>query len=224
MNRLADWRLSLQRRWLTLLTHGAVLLSLGWLGWQYAYNQLGVNPIQELTFRTGKSALILLVLSLTCTPLNILSGFKRVLVLRRPLGLYAFLYAGLHFLIFVGLDYGFDTMLIGQEIAEKRYILVGLAAFVLLVPLAVTSTQGWMRRLGKNWKRLHRIVYGATFLAVLHYLWAVKSDIREPLVYGGVIGVLLVLRLPPVRRVVQHWRGYRVVDKRLSVQPPIADE
>lgn len=224
MHGLSHVRSYLQQQWLTLVTHTAVLVSLGWLGWQYASNQLGVNPIQELTFRTGKSALILLVLSLTCTPLHTLFGIKRVLVLRRPLGLYAFLYASVHLLIFVGLDYGFDVTLIGQEIVEKRYILVGLAAFVLLVPLAVTSTRGWMRRLGKNWKRLHRIVYGAALLAMLHYLWVVKSDIREPLLYGGVIVVLLVLRLPPVRRVVRGWRGYRVADKELRGQPPPADQ
>jgi methionine sulfoxide reductase heme-binding subunit len=200
---------SLKKHWLLLVTHVGALLPLALLVGGYFTNQLGVNPIQEITFRTGKFALVLLVLSLACTPVNTVFGFKRVLPLRRPLGLYAFLYVCLHLLTFVGLDYGFAPGLIRQEIVEKRYILVGFAAFLLLLPLAVTSTRGWMRRLGKNWKRLHRLVYAAALLAVLHYVWVVKSDIREPLIYGGVILLLLLLRLPQVRRGITTWRQRR---------------
>jgi sulfoxide reductase heme-binding subunit YedZ len=169
---------------------------------------LTVNPIQDITFRTGKYALVLLVLSLACTPLNTVLGFKSVLRVRRTLGLYAFMYVGLHFLTFIGLDFGFDLELIREAIFEKRYALVGFSAFLILLPLAITSTKGWMKRLGKNWKRLHRGVYLAGLLAVVHFVWLVKSDIREPLLYGAVVVILLILRISGVRRVVSHWRGW----------------
>ena len=114
--------------------------------------------------------------------------------------LYAFLYAAVHFLIFSVLDYGLDLSLIWDAIAEKRFVLVGFAAFLILTPLAITSTKGWMRRLGKNWKRLHYGVYLAAVLVIVHFVWLVKADIRRPLLYGAVVALLLVLRLPPVRR------------------------
>lgn len=148
-----------------------------------------------------------MILSLLCTPLNILFGWKVVLPLRRPLGLYAFFYVCLHLLIFSVLDYGLDWGLIQQTIAEKRYVLVGFAAFLLLLPLALTSTKGWMRRLGKRWKQLHRLVYLAAFLAVVHFVWLVKSDIREPLLYGAALAVLLLLRLAPLRRAIVRVRS-----------------
>lgn len=198
---------TLRKNWLHWLTHLGALFPLAWLLWDYFTDGLTVNPIQDITFRTGKAALILLVLSLACTPLNILFGWRSVLPLRKPLGLYAFLYVSLHFLIFVGLDYGFDGDLLYEAIFEKRYALVGFVAFLILLPLALTSTQGWMRRLGKNWKRLHRWVYLAGLLAVVHYVWLVKSDIREPLVYGGIVAVLLLLRLSWVRKTVTGWRN-----------------
>lgn len=144
-------------------------------------DNLTVNPIQDITFRTGKTALVLLVLSLAATPINTMFGFRPALKVRRALGLYAFLYVSLHFLIFIGLDYAFDQGLIYEAILEKRYALVGFAAGLVLLPLAITSTKGWMKRLGKNWKRLHRLVYLAALLAAVHYIWLVKSDIREPL-------------------------------------------
>jgi sulfoxide reductase heme-binding subunit YedZ len=150
----------------------------------------------------------LLVLSLACTPINSVFGFKPVLRVRRALGLYAFMYVSLHFLIFVGLDYGFDLALIREAVLEKRYALVGFAAFLILLPLAVTSTKGWMRRLGRLWKRLHRVVYLAALLAVLHFVWLVKSDVREPLIYGAVVGVLLVLRITRVRHYVSRFRSW----------------
>ncbi len=163
-------------------------------------NNLTANPIQDITFRTGKTALVLLVLSLAATPVNTLFGFKQAIKVRRALGLYAFMYVVMHLLIFVGLDYVLDPELILEAIFEKRYALVGFTAFLLLLPLAITSTKGWMRRLGRNWKRLHRLVYVAALLAVIHYVWLVKSDIREPLVYGGIVLILLILRLSKVRR------------------------
>jgi sulfoxide reductase heme-binding subunit YedZ len=198
---------TLRKNWLRILTHVGAVTPLAWLLWDYWFDNLTVNPIQDITFRTGKPALILLTLSLACTPVNTLFGFKQALPLRKPLGLYAFMYVSLHFLIFIGLDYGFDWGLLYEAIFEKRYALVGFAAFLILLPLAVTSTQGWMRRLGKNWKRLHRWVYLAGILAVIHYVWLVKSDIREPLLYGATVALLLILRLPAVRKAVTHFRS-----------------
>ncbi len=185
--------------------------------WDYFADNLTVNPIQDITFRTGKAALVLLVLSLACTPLNTIFGFKAALKVRRALGLYAFLYVCLHFLTFIGLDYGFDPGLIYEAIFEKRYALVGFAAFLILLPLALTSTQGWMKRLGKNWKRLHRLVYLAGLLVVIHYVWLVKSDIREPLTYGAVVGLLLIARIPVFKKGVMKFRGGLV--KRLGADP-----
>lgn len=197
----------LKRNWLRILTHVGAVIPLIWLVWDYWFDNLTVNPIQDITFRTGKPALILLVLSLACTPVNTLFGFKQVLPLRKPLGLYAFMYVCLHFLTFTGLDYGFNWGLLYEAIFEKRYALVGFAAFLILLPLTVTSTQGWMRRLGKKWKRLHRWVYLAGILAVVHYVWLVKADIREPLLYGAAVALLLILRLPVVRKAVTHFRS-----------------
>jgi sulfoxide reductase heme-binding subunit YedZ len=198
----------LRENWLRLVTHIGALFPLALLAWDYWAGQLSVNPIQDITLRTGKAALVLLVLSLACTPINTVFGYRPVLRVRRALGLYAFMYVGLHLLIFVGLDYGFDLVLIREAILEKRYALVGFAAFLVLLPLAVTSTKGWMRRLGKLWKRLHRAVYVAALLAVLHFVWLVKSDIREPLLFGAVVVVLLLLRISPIRRSVSHVRSW----------------
>lgn len=200
-------------KWLWVPVHIAALTPLAILLW-HAYQDLyhfttylTVNPIQEVTFRTGKYALVLLLLSLACTPINTVFGLKQVLPLRKPLGLYAFMYAGLHFMIFIGLDYGFDPDLLLEAIFEKRYALVGFAAFLILLPLALTSTRGWMKRLGKSWKRLHRLVYLAGLLVIIHFVWLVKSDIREPLMYGAVLGLLLLARLPGVRKFVVNWRS-----------------
>jgi len=203
-----------------IAVHIGSLIPLSLLLWDYFADNLTVNPIQDITFRTGKAALVLLVLSLACTPLNTVFGFKPALKVRRALGLYAFLYVCLHFLTFVGLDYGFDLGLIYEAIFEKRYALVGFAAFLILLSLAITSTQGWMKRLGKNWKRLHRLVYLAGLLAVVHYVWLVKSDIREPLTYGAVVGLLLVARIPVFKKGVMKFRGGLI--KRLEAEKRIA--
>jgi sulfoxide reductase heme-binding subunit YedZ len=185
------------------LTPLAVILILAWQG------RLTANPIQDITLRTGQTALVLLVLSLSITPLYTAFTIKELLPLRRRLGLYAFFYAMLHFLIFIGLDYGFDPELLKEAIFEKRYALVGFAAFLILLPLAVTSTKGWMRRLGKRWKALHRWVYVAAVLVIVHYVWLVKSDIRTPLLYGAVVAILLILRAPAVARRVRQLRQAR---------------
>jgi sulfoxide reductase heme-binding subunit YedZ len=193
---LLDW---LRARWLQVVVHGGALALLAWTIWQYWQGLFLVDPVREITTRTGRTALILLVLSLACTPLSAIFGFKRALRVRRALGLYAFLYASLHFATFVGLDYGFDADLLAQAIFDQQYVLVGLAAGLILLALALTSTRGWQRRLGKNWKRLHRLAYLAAILAVVHLTWILK-DPRDPLRYVAVLALLLVLRIPPVQK------------------------
>jgi sulfoxide reductase heme-binding subunit YedZ len=184
-------------RWLQLLTHVAALLPLAWLVWAYWQGLFVVDPVRQVTTRTGRTALILLILSLACTPISAILGFKQALRLRRPLGLYAAVYVGLHFLTFVGLDYGFDLELLRLDITYQRYVLVGFASGLLLLPLTITSTRGWQKRLGRNWKRLHRLVYLAAILDLGHFMWLVK-DLREPLRYGVVLLILLMARLPAV--------------------------
>lgn len=190
-----------------LFVHLAALAPLAALIVAALTDNLTVNPIQEATLRTGKAAMVLLTASLACTPANTALGFRQAVKVRRALGLYAFLYAIIHFSIFIGLDYGFDLRLVGLELAEKRYILVGAAALLILLPLAVTSTKGWQRRLGQTWKKLHRWVYLAGVLVIFHYAWVQKSDIREPIVWGAILGVLLLLRAPAIRKRAASWRG-----------------
>lgn len=174
---------------------------------------LSINPYQDAQRRTGNIALILLILSLACTPVNTLFRVPSVLKLNRPLGLYAYMYAFIHLFIFVGLDYGFQFNLLWLDVGDKPYIFVGLAAFLLLSLLALTSFRWWMRRMGKNWKRLHQLVYLINLLVVLHFAWAVKGDvfrlqgeILRPLLAFGVVAVLLILRIPPVRRALARRR------------------
>jgi sulfoxide reductase heme-binding subunit YedZ len=194
---------------LQVLVHAGALFPFLLLLWDGYTGNLTVNPIQAATYRTGKTALVLLAASLACTPLATLAGFREALKIRRALGLWAFFYVCLHLGIFVVIDFGLDWELIYEGIAEKRYALVGFAAFLLLLPLALTSTRGWMKRLGQRWKQLHRLVYVAAGLVIVHFVWSVKSDVREPLLFGAAIAVLLALRLPAVRRATGNWR-YRL--------------
>ena len=189
-----------------IFVHAAALVPLALMVYLWLTGGLTANPVQDLTFRTGKAALWLLVLSLAATPASTMLGFRPALKVRRALGLYAFMYTSLHFLAFVWLDYGLDVGLMIEDVGTKRYILVGLAAFLILISLAITSTRGWMKRLGKNWKRLHKLVYLAGILAVVHYAWLVKADIREPLAFGLAVGLLLLARVPAVRRPLNTFR------------------
>ncbi len=142
--------------------------------------------------------MVLLLLSLACTPIAVL-GFKRILRVRRALGLYAFVYASLHGLTFAGWDYGFDLQLLKPAILNQRFVLAGSTAFLLLLLLAITSTRGWQKRLGKNWKRLHRLVYLAGIAVIVHFVWLSK-DPRRALQYGAVLALLLAARIPIVRK------------------------
>jgi sulfoxide reductase heme-binding subunit YedZ len=194
-----------------ILIHLASLSQFALLLLDFFTDNLTVNPIQYITQKTGKAALTLLCLSLACTPAVTL-GFKSAAKVRRPLGVYACLYASFHFLTFVGLDYGFDLGLIYEAIFKKPYALVGFSAFLILLPMALTSTQGWMKRLGKRWKSLHRWVYLAGILVIVHYVWLVKSDIREPLIYGAVVVFLLLMRLSRVRAWAARFQVLRMLD------------
>jgi len=185
-------------QWFPILVHIACLLPIPWLilnAWQ---GNLTADPIRAALLRTGKVALELLILSLACTPLNNIFGFKPALRVRRALGDYSLLYTSLHFAIFVSLDYGFDLQLITNELI-RPYALVGLIAGLLLIPLAITSFSPWPKRLGKNWKRLHNLVYGINLLAALHFILVVKQGVVEPYLWLILIIFLLVLRLPPIR-------------------------
>jgi sulfoxide reductase heme-binding subunit YedZ len=189
-----------RRPWALIGVHVAGWLPLANLARDVLVGGWPVNPIQDWTFGTGLPALIFLVLTLAVTPVITLTGWSWLSPLRRWLGLYAFCYALVHVSIFVVLDYGLDVALMWDTVLEKRYILAGLAAFVILLPLALTSTRGWQKRLGRDWKRLHRGVYLAAGLAILHFVWLVKADLTEPLLYGAAVAGLLALRVPAVRR------------------------
>jgi sulfoxide reductase heme-binding subunit YedZ len=161
---------------------------------------LGANPIDELMDRLGEWGLRLLIATLAVTPLAVTLRKPWLVGLRRMLGLFAFTYLCLHFLTWLVLDQWFDFASIGADLAKRPYITVGFTAFALLVPLAVTSTAGWMRRLGRRWHRLHRLIYPAAILGVTHFWWQVKADWREPLVYALVLAGLLGWRVHRARR------------------------
>jgi sulfoxide reductase heme-binding subunit YedZ len=190
-------RASHLRRAITPTALAAALVPLVLLAWDAYAGRLGVNPIETLTHRTGFWALTFLAVTLAVSPLKRLTGFGALIRQRRLFGLAAFGYAALHFAVYVvdqtylsGL--GVSPAAIVEDVAERPYVTVGFTALVLLIPLAVTSTKGWVKRLGgRRWSRLHRLVYAVAVLAVLHFVWLVKADLREPLVFAGVIGVLL---------------------------------
>lgn len=174
----------------------ACLLPLLLLVWRLVDGTVGPNPVEVITHDTGDWALRLLLATLAVTPLRRLTGWPWLVRLRRMLGLFAFCYAMLHFTTYLWLDQFFDWQAILADIAKRPYITVGFAALLLMLPLAVTSTKGWQRRLGARWKQLHRLVYAIGVLAVLHYLWLVKADLLEPAIYAGVLAVLLAARMP----------------------------
>lgn len=191
---------------LTWVTHLGAWVPLGVLVWEYFSNNLGVDPVREILFHTGTTALVLLVLSLAVTPANIALGWKQVIPLRRPLGLYAFFYVCLHLLTFVWLDYALNLAFIIDGIVEQPFVLVGTAAFLLLIPLAITSTKGWQKRLGKRWKTLHKLSYLIIILALIHFIWLVKNVYIEPGIYAGIVGLLFLARWQPVKQKLLRWQ------------------
>jgi len=167
-----------------------------WLASRAVRGTLGPDPVAEILNRLGLYALVLLLCSLACTPLQLVLGWKWPLRVRRMLGLFAFFYASLHLTTYVAVDQGLDVASIGKDIVKRRFVTVGFAAWCCLFPLAVTSTQGWVKRLGfRRWKALHRLAYLAAVLAIFHFVWRFKTALLEPLIAGATLFVLLAIRL-----------------------------
>ncbi|MGA7537302.1 MAG: protein-methionine-sulfoxide reductase heme-binding subunit MsrQ [Steroidobacteraceae bacterium] len=183
----------------SLVPFGWLLCSLfGWLGFS-----AGVDPVKFLELECGQTTLNFLFLTLMVTPVRQLAGLPHLLRLRRMLGLFTFFYAVLHFTVYVVLDLDFDWRMLGADIVKRPYITVGFSALLMLIPLAVTSTNGMMRRLGRRWRKLHRLVYLIGAFGVWHYYWQEKRDVREPLLYAAVLALLLGYRA------VRAWREKR---------------
>jgi sulfoxide reductase heme-binding subunit YedZ len=178
---------------------GAVFLACAapiiWLATRTLTGRLGINPVEDLELTTGIWALRFLVATLLVTPVRRLTGWNRIIQYRRMLGLFTFFYAAVHFAIYIGVDQFFAFDFILKDIAKRPFITMGFLAFVLMVPLAITSTKGWIRRLGKRWQMLHRLIYISAVCAAVHYLWKVKVMIGSPVYYGVAIGLLIAWRL-----------------------------
>jgi sulfoxide reductase heme-binding subunit YedZ len=166
-----------------------------WMLVRASTGRLSANPIEDITLTTGIWALRFLLLSLAITPLRRLTGWNRLIQYRRILGLFAFFYASVHLLIYLVLDQGLAFEFILPDIVKRPYITAGMTAFLLMLPLALTSTKGWIRRLGRKWQVLHRLVYVSAIAACLHFLWKVKVMIGEPVYYALILGALLAFRL-----------------------------
>lgn len=185
------------------LVFAACLVPLVWLvcgafGW--CGQSLGADPVKKLEHACGKTALNLLLLTLTVTPARNLLGLPNLVRLRRMLGVFAFFYVLVHFTIYLVLDLELNFHTLGADIAKRPYITIGFTALLLLIPLAVTSTNGMMRRLGRRWQKLHRLVYVIAVLGVWHFYWQVKRDVREPLIYAAILATLLAYRVVRSRR------------------------
>ena len=198
-------------QWLQLLIHASSVLPLLMIGLDALRNTLGFNPVQTILHSTGRAAVITLLLSLSCTPLHNVFRLPQVRHMRKPLGLYAAFYATVHFAIFAIWDYQLNFNLIWSEIRSKPFILLGVTATFILIILAATSFRFWQQKLGKWWFRLHKLVYAVGVLMIIHYLLAVKGDLfslqgayRSPLIAGGILLLLFILRIPdlyqPLRR------------------------
>jgi sulfoxide reductase heme-binding subunit YedZ len=186
----------LRENWHRLAAHAAALIPLAWLAADYLNGNADYLFARALMLRTGTAGLCLLTASLACTPAARLLRWRRALQVRRTLGLYAFLHITLHLYAYAVLENGLDLELVWRDLGERQAMSVGLLAFVLLIPLAFTSTAGWQRRLGQRWKSLHRLVYVAAPLSVWHYLWLDRDFITTPVIFAAVVVVLLGLRLP----------------------------
>ena len=164
-----------------------------------------------MTLSTGRWTLRLLLVTLAITPVRRVTGWNRLIGFRRMLGLFAFFYATLHFSIYLAIDQFFDWATIVEDVTKRPFITAGFAAFVLLIPLAMTSTRGWIRRLGRRWQQIHRLIYLSAILAVVHFIWKVKSDLRDPLFYATILAILLAVRAA-------YWIGRRSQRSKLSTQ------
>jgi sulfoxide reductase heme-binding subunit YedZ len=204
----------LANKWTKAIIFLLCLGPLAVLGWSALHGDLGANPIKFITHATGDWTLRFLCITLAITPLRKLLRLPELIRFRRMVGLFAFFYACLHFSTYIGLDKFFDLSEMWKDVVKRRFITVGFLAFVLLIPLAITSTAGWIRRLGGRWQMLHRAIYISAVAGVIHYYWLVKSAVLRPLAYGALVGLLLAWRLGewiskrgrlvPVKAGVQH--------------------
>src|SRR5215472_2698191 len=189
-------RKSLSCKWAKVVVFALSTWPLLFIIWRTVRGELTANPVEFYQHQTGDWTLRFLVLTLSITPFRKFLNLPELIRFRRMLGLFAFFYVCLHFLTYLGPDQSFDVRGMLKDVGKRPFITVGFAAFVLLIPLAVTSTAGWIRRLGgKRWQVLHRAVYASAALGVIHYYWLVKSDIRKPVFYGALVGLLLGWRL-----------------------------
>jgi len=188
-------------KWTKAFVFLICLSPLAALGWRALHNGLTANPIEYITHATGDSTLRFILFTLCVTPFRKLLGLPELIRFRRMLGLFAFFYGCLHFTTYIWLDKFFDLKEVWKDIAKRPYITVGFLAFVLLIPLAITSTAGWIRRLGgRRWQLLHRAIYISAVAGVIHYYWLVKSAVLRPLAFGAIIAVLLIWRLAAMFR------------------------
>jgi sulfoxide reductase heme-binding subunit YedZ len=186
----------LANKWIKIPAFFLCLVPLGMLVWRALTGNLGANPVEFMQHATGDWTLRFLIFTLSITPLRQLLKVPELIRFRRMLGLFAFFYACLHFLTYLGPDQSFDLAAIWKDVAKRPFITVGFAAFVLLIPLALTSTAGWIRRLGgRRWQLLHRAIYISAICGVIHYYWLVKSAVLRPLTYAAIVAVLLLWRL-----------------------------
>jgi methionine sulfoxide reductase heme-binding subunit len=186
----------LSSKWTKLLVFMACLVPVGQLAWRALHGQLTANPIEYITHQTGDWTLIFVVITLAVTPVRKLLRMPELIRFRRMLGLFAFFYGFLHFSTWIGLDNFFNWTDMLHDVRKRPFITVGFTGFVLMVPLALTSTAGWIRRLGgKRWLALHRLIYVTAICGVVHYYWLVKSDVRKPLFYGSLVALLLAARV-----------------------------
>ena len=191
----------LSKRWIKAPVFALCLCPVFLLGWRALHHGLGANPIEYITHFTGDWTLQFLVITLAITPLRKLLGLPDLIRFRRMSGLFAFFYGSLHFLTYIWLDKFFDLSEIWKDIFKRPFITAGFLAFVLMIPLAITSTAGWIRRLGgARWQMVHRLVYVSAVAGVIHYYWLVKSDVRLPVAYGTAVGALLLYRIVVAQR------------------------
>lgn len=200
--------MSLSRAWRSYLVHLAATLPLLVSAYEYVTNTLPIVLDRHFVIRFGAAGLGFLIASFAITPLSILTGRTDLKSIRRPLGVYGFCYIALHLLAYAWLSNYFDWLLILRDIGERRAMSVGLLAFALLIPLALTSTNSWQRRLGRRWKMLHRLVYFAVPLSILHYFWLERDLMDWVWVYAVLVAILFLLRVPAVRRAIAQQRPW----------------
>jgi sulfoxide reductase heme-binding subunit YedZ len=200
-----------KRRWITAGVGVACTIPVLLLARDFLTDQLGANPVEAITHATGQWTLRMLLLTLCITPTRRLTGASWLAPQRRTLGLYAFFYGCIHFAIYLVLDLDFDFSYLAEDLRERPYITLGFTGFVLMVPLALTSNRFAIRRLGRRWLLLHRLIYVSAIAGVLHFIWLVKADLRDPLIYAALLALLLSLRTPALRGLISPDRAPRSV-------------